>query len=645
MRHNDFAAPCKKSEQTVQIPKTRREFFAIERKKPNMKTKKMTGRIASLVLAILLMLTALVGCAKKETPTLPFNKEKFQMNSTEEMEAHGLSPNELTKVAEIFSAAFGAKEQFDAREALVAANRGYDMTAEGFDPKGNYAENKGLNLEYAKNVIKKANAISSAAGTTAFTDAELSNEAKNGILDKLNAKDVETLIDAFRETVAIEKGSFWDGLLGVIGKILNWITTYLGFGSYVVGICLFAIVIEILMLPFSIKQQKNSIKQATLRPKEMAIKNKYKGRNDQPTMQKMQAEIQELYQRENFSPYSGCLPLLLQMPIIMALYYIVIDPLHYVLGQGANVTAALTAFATASPAAGGLGMGLASNRGTIELLSLLKGNDGIIDALSNFQYYTFSQDALDSLKNAVDMIPNFNIGPLNFGLNPDFGNLANGYWLLLLVPALTFVTYFLSSKINRKFMYQPATNDGIDARQQACSNSMMDVTMPAMSTFFTMAVPAVIGVYWMFRSWIGLLKSFIMSRIMPLPKFTEEDYKAAEKEMAGKTKKKINKESKNKSYDQVRAVRSLHYIDDEDFEDTRERGLARKALLEEKEKQEKAEAAERAQKLPFGKALLKKDDRKNESEEAPQDEAPEAQTPVEETPVEETKTDDTTNNE
>ena len=134
----------------------------------------MTGRIASLVLAILLMLTALVGCAgKKETPTLAFNKEKFQMNSTEEMQAHGLSPNELTKVAEIFSAAFGAKEKFDAREALVAANRGYDMTAEGFDPKGNYSENKGLNLDYAKNVIKKANATSFAAGTTAFTDAEL----------------------------------------------------------------------------------------------------------------------------------------------------------------------------------------------------------------------------------------------------------------------------------------------------------------------------------------------------------------------------------------------------------------------------------------------------------------------------------------
>ena len=562
------------------------------------------------------------------------------MNSAEEMNAHGLTPNELTKVAEIFSAAFGAKDAFDAREALVAANRGYDMTAEGFDPKGNYSENLGLNLDAAKNVIKKANATASAAGATVYTDAELSNSDSTGIIDKLNAQDVATLLDAFRESVDVQKAGFWDGILGVIGKILNWITKYLGFGSYIVGICLFAIVIEILMLPFSIKQQKNSIKQATLRPKEMAIKNKYKGRNDQPTMQKMQAEIQELYQRENFSPYSGCLPLLIQLPIVMALYNIVMDPLYYSLGVSKNIINALTTFVTASPAAGGLGMNLSSNRGSIELLaSLNKSGENIIDALGNFQYYSFSEAAKDSLDKAVGMIPNFNIGNLNFGMTPSVDNLSGGYWVLMLVPVLTFVTYFLSSKINRKFMYQPATNDGVDARQQACSNSMMDVTMPAMSAFFTLAVPAVVGVYWAFRSWIGLLKSFIMSRIMPLPKFTEEDYKAAEREMAGRVKKKINKESKTKSSDEVRAVRSLHYIDDEDFEDTRERGLARKAALEEKEKQEKEEAAERAQKLPFGKALLKKDDRKNESEEDAQEVA-EA-----ETSVEDKKADDNTNNE
>jgi len=86
--------------------------------------------------------------------------------------------------------------------------------------------------------------------------------------------------------------------------------------------------------------------------------------------------------------------------------------------------------------------------------------------------------------------------------------------------------------------------------------------------------------YWAFRSWLGLLKTFIVSRAMPLPVFTEEDYKAAAKEMAGK--KTVTKSAK------AGAVRSLHYIDDEDFEDTRERGLARRAAIEEREKEEQA---------------------------------------------------------
>jgi len=590
----------------------------------NQKTRTFTGRIAAIVAVVLLLATVLTSCASQPKPTLPYNAKAFSIDTEEQLKELGLKPSELEKVAKIFSDAFSATTSFDAREALVAANRGYDMTVENFDPNGDYKTDKGLNIEAAKNVIKKANATAAEAKSeNAFTDAELSNTDKKGILDRLNAKDVALLISAFRTDVTTEGAGFWDSILGFVGTILNWITNTLGFGNYVVGICIFAILIEIIMLPFAIRQQKNSIKQATLRPKEMAIKNKYKGRNDQPTMQKMQNEIQELYQRENFNPYNGCFPLLLQLPVIMALYYIVIDPLHYVLGQSATVSSALTSFATASPAAGGLGMSLASNRGTIEMLSLLKENtDNIIDALGNFQYFNFTKEALASLENAVGLIPNFSVFGLNFGLTPDFTKWADGAWVLLLVPVLTFVTYFVSSKLNRKFMYQPATNDGVDARQMACSNSMMDVTMPAMSAFFTMAVPAVIGVYWAFRSWVGLLKSFIMSRIMPLPTFSEEDYKAAEREMASKTKKKKSTKS-----GEVRAVRSLHYIDDEDFEDTRERGLARRAAIEEKEKQEQEEKAERNAKTPFGKAVLKKDDRAEETAtDAPAEDAATEQT-------------------
>ena len=170
---------------------------------------------------------------------------------------------------------------------------------------------------------------------------------------------------------------------------------------------------------------------------------------------------------------------------------------------------------------------------------------------------------------------------------------------------LTFVTYFLTSKLNRKFMAQPVANEGVDAKQVACSNTMMDVTMPMMSTFFTFMVPALVGVYWMFRSLVGLGKQFIISRIMPLPTFTEEDYKQAAKEMAGK--RTVVKKS-----ERAGSVRSLHHIDDEDYEDTRERALARKAAIEAREREEQ----EAKKSSLFGGATLKQDRKAEDAKDA-----------------------------
>ena len=557
----------------------------------NMNTRKIAYRILTLTTVILLLLSVLVGCASNSnTKKLAVDEKAFQFESEEELKKLSLKPTELSKIANLLAAV--CTTNFDTQEMLVAASRGYDMSdPDSFvDPED--AKDLGINLEYVKKVITAAN-------EQAEDDAKVTFD-----YSKINEADVKTLIKSLQTTVNTNASSgFLEGVLGGIGIVLRWITNTLGFGNYLVGICLFAVIIEILMLPFAIKQQKNSIKQAKLRPKEMAIRNKYKGRTDQVTMQKMQQEIQEFYQRENFSPYSGCLPLLIQLPIIMALYSIIIDPLHYVLGQSAEVSAALATYANTARAAGGAGLTVGGHS-TIAILAELKtGGIEILEGLQNFGFFANSNAVYDSVKSIAGSIPNFNVGPFNFGLNPDIQR----FDILLLVPVLTFVSYFLTSKLNRKFMYQP-TPAG-DDRQVACSNTMMDVTMPAMSTFFTFMVPALVGVYWMFRSLVGILKQFIMSRVMPMPVFTEEDYKQAEKEMKGK---RVVKKSEN-----VGKVRSLHHIDDEDFDDTRERALARKAAIEERERQEQAE---KERKTPFGLAPMKEDNRKNKKNKAEEDE-------------------------
>ena len=351
--------------------------------------------------------------------------------------------------------------------------------------------------------------------------------------------------------------SFIDKILSWIGIFLGWITVIMPANSYILTLFVFGLILEILMIPFGIKQQKNSIKQARLRPKEMAIRKKYAGRNDQATQQKVTMEIQELYQKENFNPMGGCLPLLLQLPIIMILYWIVVDPIQYVCGGSRELISVLHSFISSSTADGGLGIKLASTNGSIEIFSKIKelgpaAFEGIKDFCAN------GADVYEQIV-AIDKIPaNFNVGPINFGLTPAFDFTTVNAWLLL-VPVVTFLVYFFSMKLSRKFTYQPTQN--ADDRQQACSNKMMDFTMPLMSVWMTFIVPAAVGVYWVFKSILGTVKQFIMSKAMPLPVFTEEDYKAAEKEYMGKQPKKIEKSAN------VGKVRSLHHIDDEDYDE------------------------------------------------------------------------------
>ena len=86
-----------------------------------------------------------------------------------------------------------------------------------------------------------------------------------------------------------------------IGWALKFCNTIVG-NQYILALLIFAVLIELLLIPFAIKQQKNSIKQASLRPKEMAIRKKYAGRYDAQTKQKVQEEIKALYQKEGFNP-------------------------------------------------------------------------------------------------------------------------------------------------------------------------------------------------------------------------------------------------------------------------------------------------------------------------------------------------------
>jgi len=429
-------------------------------------------------------------------------------------------------------------EESDTNETTSNEESGSDTTEVGdtdTEESGSdsTAETGGSNTEESGNIDTEESGSSAIGGTTDNDNANTGNSAKKDVVTKTNP-------------------GFIDRLLLWIGIFLGWITKIMPANSYLLTLFIFAIIIEVLFLPFSIKQQKNSIRQSMLRPKEMAIRKKYAGRTDQATQQKMSMEIQELYQKENFNPMSGCLPLLIQLPIILVLYRVVIDPIKYVFGYSGEFNSFMYSYLQNA------GVSVGSTSGSVELLNKITENADLFTFDKLSQFCKNPQEVLDCVTNIIENRLNFNIGPVNFGVVPQlvFNNV--NAWLLL-VPVLTFVVYFFSMKLTRKLTYQPGQDSG--DRQMACSNKMMDFTMPLMSVWMTFIVPAAVGIYWVFKSLIGIVKQVIMSKTMPLPVFTEEDYKAAERELLGKQPKKIQK-SQNAG-----KVRSLHHIDDEDYDE------------------------------------------------------------------------------
>ncbi|MBQ9112198.1 MAG: membrane protein insertase YidC [Clostridia bacterium] len=378
--------------------------------------------------------------------------------------------------------------------------------------------------------------------------------------------------------------SLWD----IINIPMSWVIRFcndLVNNNYMFTLLIFALIVEILLLPFGIKQQKNSNKQAKLRPKEMAIRKKYAGRDDNVTKQKMQQEIQELYQKEGFNPMGGCLPTLIQFPIIIALYNIVMHPLKYITQLSDSAIDQLARLAS-----GVTGETYQASQ-SIRFLSQIKSMG--YESVRNVEGMT---------EEVFNNLPNLEIfgGAIDLGAFP---RLTEFNWLLL-VPVLTFLSYFFSMKMTRRMTYQPEAVD----KATGCSNQMMDWMMPLFSVFIAFNVPAAIGVYWIFKSLLGVVKQVSLRYAMPAPKFTEEDFKAAEKEY----NVKAEKAPKNKS---GRVVRSLHHIDDEDFEDTAEAGRRRREALEAQAAEDAAKKAASSRKGVLGTASVKKDDRDEQNKE------------------------------
>ena len=318
-------------------------------------------------------------------------------------------------------------------------------------------------------------------------------------------------------------------LLGYVMKGCYWLTN-----NYVLALLLFALAMQILMLPLGLKQQKNMIKQAKLRPREMAIRKKYAGRNDQVSMKKCQNEIMEMYQQEGYSTMAGCLPMIIQLIIVFPLYQVVIRPLEFISGLTSDMCKTM---ATALIGDGGT----SSNTYQIDLIRKIE-ELGIGNLSEKFQGF------LDG-----KTLPDVSLFGVDLGITP-FNALKGISWWLVFVPILNLGLMYLSQFLSKKFTYQ-------NTQAEAANSSSMKIMMyvlPLMTFFITFNFASAIGIYWIFRTILSMAQQFILAKAMPYPVFTEEDYKKAEREY------KKGKSGQDTVYPQ-REYRSLHHIDDDDY--------------------------------------------------------------------------------
>ena len=373
----------------------------------------------------------------------------------------------------------------------------------------------------------------------------------------------------------------FEWLYRFLGSMLSFFESFTG--GYAFALLLYALVFKIVFLPFSIKQQKNQIAMAKLAPKIELIKAKYKGRTDQPTMRKQQEEIMELQQKEGYSPLSGCLPLLIQLPLIMLLYAVITNPLSYIAKPTDTVKDYNDSIKNEIIVTDELNKyygDIIKDKEKIEMSDIIlkvyneinfdeedidKLNKGmeisIINKITRFinndDYFNSKEERIayiESLGLDVDTIPDFYLFGVNLAETPSLKNFS----ILCLIPLLAAAAQWVSMWLMRKFNSNSAMQNQ-DPQTQA-SMKMMDLLFPGMTLFMAFSFSGMLGLYWIFQSLLGLLQSFIIAKAMPLPKFTEEEMKAMRK-----AQKEVEKTQREVAKSQPK-YRSLHYIDDDDYD-------------------------------------------------------------------------------
>ncbi len=355
----------------------------------------------------------------------------------------------------------------------------------------------------------------------------------------------------------------------VLGNILNAIYNFVElFGIENIALCivLFTFVVKMLMLPLTIKQQKFTKLQSKMSPELTKIQQKYKGKKDEESLRRQQSETQAVYAKYGASPMGGCLPLLISLPIMFALYRVIYAIPAYVTDVGglygsiadklqgiSGYKNTLIDFITQNSLVLSQQSGCSS---TVIDLSIYQDvpREYLIDLFSKFNPANwdafFDVDLFSSIKEAAISINGSSMSVSEvvdkivsvnglFGLSildrPEIKSIS------VVIPVLAVISQFIQGKLQSAVNANKKTNTDDPAQQ---TTKMMTTIMPIMSGAFCLMLPIGVGIYWIASAIFTIIQTLFINKYLDKVNVDEMLEKSKEKNVKRQEKLGVSYDNK-----------------------------------------------------------------------------------------------------
>ena len=326
--------------------------------------------------------------------------------------------------------------------------------------------------------------------------------------------------------------SFGEIVTWPFAKLMVWL--YNLTGNYGLALTFFALAVNLIMTPFMAKSKKSMMRSSRLQPKIQELQRRHEG-----NQQKLNQEMQKLYQEEGINPMSGCLWSLIPFPILIALYSVVRQPLTRMMFVSKDFVTTLQDYFVGK----GLFEAAGGRASAYQEIALAK--------LTHANWSSVTADLADKLDpNLIDL--DFSFLGLNLGDQPQWNFFANTDWSdpsvwgpalgLFLIPFISAGLSWLSMKISS------AANPTEGNAQAASTMNTMNLMMPLMSVWICFIMPAAMGIYWIANSVFGMARDYVLTRKFKAQLDAEDAVKAAER-----AEKEAEMEAKRAEYERLKA--------------------------------------------------------------------------------------------